>query len=399
MASEYDVVVVGGGLGGCAVAKVMASTGASLLLVERETRFKDRIRGEALAPWGVDEARRIGIYDALQTSCAHDVPKLLLTIGALLRLERDFTATTPQRLAMLTFYHPAMQEVMISEAQAAGAEVARGARVRAVQPGERPRVTIERDGRLEECTAQLVVCSDGRNSAGRAWGGFEVQHDRARMVICGVLLDGMGIPADTSVFVIGPHIGQFALLFPQGGGRVRAYLCYQHDAPRLSGESAFSRFVEGCIETGTPAEFYSGLNLAGPLATFDGADNWIEHPYREGIALIGDAAATSDPTWGQGLSLTLRDARVLTDFLRADNDWDAAAHAYAAEHDRYYRVIHSVEDWQSQVFFERGPLADDIRKRALPKLAMDPSRLPDHIISGPDIEFDASVRARFFGDY
>jgi 2-polyprenyl-6-methoxyphenol hydroxylase-like FAD-dependent oxidoreductase len=329
MTSEYDIVTVGGGLGGSAIAKVMASSGANVLLVERETRFKDRIRGEAMVPWGVDEARRIGVYDALRASCARDVPKLL-NIGAPLNSERDFTATTPQRLAMLTFYHPAMQEVMISEAQSAGDEVARGARVRGVQPGERPRVTIERDGRVEECTARLVVCCDGRSSAGRAWGGFEVQHDRARMVICGVLLDGTAIPEDINVFVIGPHVGQFALLFPQGRGRVRAYLCYQHDAPRLSGESDFSHFVEGCIVTGTPAHFYSGVTLAGPLATFDGADNWVDHPYREGIALIGDAAATSDPTWGQGLSLALRDARVLTDFLRADDDWDAAAHACAA---------------------------------------------------------------------
>jgi len=34
------------------------------------------------------------------------------------------------------------------------------------------------------------------------------------------------------------------------------------------------------------------------------------------------------------MSLGLRDARVLTDFLRADDDWDAAAHAYAGEHGR-----------------------------------------------------------------
>jgi hypothetical protein len=69
---------------------------------------------------------------------------------------------------------------------------------------------------------------------------------------------------------------------------------------------------------------------------------------------------------------------VLTEFLLADHDWDAAAHAYAVEHDRYYGAIRTVEDWQTQVFFERGPKADDLRKRALPKLALDPSRLPDH---------------------
>ena len=76
--------------------------------------------------------------------------------------------------------------------------------------------------------------------------------------------------------------------------------------------------------------------MAGPLATFNGADTWVEHPYSNGIALIGDAAATSDPTWGQGMSLTLLDARVLRDALLADDDWNKAADGYAVEHDRYY---------------------------------------------------------------
>jgi menaquinone-9 beta-reductase len=35
------------------------------------------------------------------------------------------------------------------------------------------------------------------------------------------------------------------------------------------------------------------------------------------MALIGDAAAASDPSWGEGLSLTLRDVRLLRDSLIA----------------------------------------------------------------------------------
>ena len=35
----------------------------------------------------------------------------------------------------------------------------------------------------------------------------------------------------------------------------------------------------------------------GPLAAFEGGDVWIDHPYRDGVALIGEAAATSDPIY------------------------------------------------------------------------------------------------------
>jgi len=56
--------------------------------------------------------------------------------------------------------------------------------------------------------------------------------------------------------------------------------------------------------------------------------------------LAGDAAASNDPSWGQGLSLTLRDVRVLRDRLLATSDWETACRDYAREHDRHYGVIH-----------------------------------------------------------
>ncbi len=67
----YDIVTVGGGLGGSALAKAMAERGARVLVVERETQFKDRVRGEALAPWGVAEAQQLGLFDLLRERWGH----------------------------------------------------------------------------------------------------------------------------------------------------------------------------------------------------------------------------------------------------------------------------------------------------------------------------------------
>ncbi len=49
---NYDIVIVGGGLGGSALAKAMAERGASVLVLEREKQFRDRVRGEGVWPWG-----------------------------------------------------------------------------------------------------------------------------------------------------------------------------------------------------------------------------------------------------------------------------------------------------------------------------------------------------------
>jgi len=58
----YDIIVVGGGLGGATLAKAMAEHGARVLVLERERRFKDRVRGEATWPWGVAELKQLDVY-------------------------------------------------------------------------------------------------------------------------------------------------------------------------------------------------------------------------------------------------------------------------------------------------------------------------------------------------
>jgi menaquinone-9 beta-reductase len=396
--TSYDIITVGGGLGGSALAKVMAEAGARVLVVERETQFRDRVRGEYIEQWGLAEARKLGLYEMF-CATGHEIPSIDNYIGPALLGRRDCIATTAHNCPTLGIYHPALQEMLIDAAAKAGAEVRRGASVRAIKPGARPSVIIEQAGRSDEVSARIVVGADGRSSAMRKWGGFEVRRELDRLYIAGLLFDPMPAPQETSIAVFNPFIGQIAFLFPQGGERVRAYVVYQADSPwRLQGDGEVSRFIDEAIRTGAPAEFYAGAKPAGPLASFISADHWVDHPYRDGLALIGDAAASSDPTWGQGLSLTMRDVRVMRDCLLADTNWDAACHAYADGHDYHYGVIHKSENWMREMWLDRGAEADARRARALPLLAQDPSRMPDHIFGGPDLPADESVRRRFFGE-
>jgi 2-polyprenyl-6-methoxyphenol hydroxylase-like FAD-dependent oxidoreductase len=240
---------------------------------------------------------------------------------------------------------------------------------------------------VKEISARLVVCADGRSSAGRRWSPrFDVKQDPPFLVITGLLLENMHIPEDTGTIYLNATLGQSAYTFPQGGGRVRAYLAYPVTSGfRLQGEKDLPRFVEESIRAGAPAGAFEGVRGAGPLASFDAADTWVECPYAEGIVLIGDAASSNDPSWGQGLSLTLRDVRVLRDRLLAASDWDAACRDYAREHSRYYGVIHEVTLALKDMFQRPGPQADAWRSRALPLIAQDPARVPDHVFSGPDL--------------
>jgi 2-polyprenyl-6-methoxyphenol hydroxylase-like FAD-dependent oxidoreductase len=392
---DYDVITVGGGLGGAGLAAVLAGKGLRVLVAEREVTFKDRIRGETMAPWGVAEIHRLGLYDRLRETCAHEQP-FFQVVGF---PSRDYRATTPQALPALNFFHPAMQEVMLDSARQAGAEVRRGVSVRNVKLGQPSVVTLEGDNAVRELTARMILCADGKSSMGRTWGGFETRRGRQRLFGAGVMLEQMQVPDDTGVIVFNPPLQQEAFLFPQGGGRARAYLVYSPDSvARIQGEADVPRFIEGCVRTGMPAQNYAGARAVAPLASFDMTEHWVDHPYRDGLALLGDAAGASDPTWGQGLSITARDVRLLADHLLSSEDWDAAGHAYARARDSYFKACMTVEDWEFDFFFAQGAEADARRARAFPLLAQEPDRFPDHGVSGPDLPYDERVRRRFFAE-
>lgn len=153
-----------------------------------------------------------------------------------------------------------------------------------------------------------------------------------------------------------------------------------------------------CRSTGAPPEWFDHAAVIGPLAQFNGADHWVPHPVREGVVLVGDAAAASDPSFGCGLSLTLLGIRQLRDRLVASEDWKAATHRYAYEHDRSYGVVRRITNWFTELLYSTGRAADERRTRVLPRLVTEPERAPDIVGLGPASPCDEAVRRFLLGE-
>ncbi len=145
---SYDMVIVGGGLGGCALAKAMAERGARVLVLEREKQFRDRVRGEGLAAWGSADAQRLGLYRLLLETCALET-RWIIGFGP----DRDFMATTPAKLPALSFSHTRMQNAILGAAVAGGAEVLRATTVKSVIPGAQPSLQFENQGGFQTVSA------------------------------------------------------------------------------------------------------------------------------------------------------------------------------------------------------------------------------------------------------
>jgi 2-polyprenyl-6-methoxyphenol hydroxylase-like FAD-dependent oxidoreductase len=393
-ARSYDIITVGGGIAASSLARAMAERGARVLVLEREKQFKDRVRGEAVVSWGVAEANELGICRLLKENCAHDVPYVEAGSGL-----RDLRATTLQQLPLLSFPHQVMQEILLAAAENAGAEVRRGVSVEQIERGDEPTVVVDGHGH-ERISARLVVAADGRGSAARKWTGFPICEQSNGYYMAGVLLTNVHMSTEIFYAVFNPELGTWTGLIPQARDQCRAYFVYPKTMGyRLQGESMLSLFVRESAKAYAPiADYCADAKSIGPLASFDASDTWVEHPYRDGVVLVGDAAATSDPTYGQGLSFALRGARVLRDELTDNSDWEAAGDRYAEQHQRSFHACHVVERWLRILFQDPSPEAAELRVRAMPLIAEDPTRVPDHIFSGPDLPLNEHVRARFFGE-
>lgn len=394
----YDLIVVGGGIAGSSLAGTVAASGARVLMLERETEFRDRVRGEWVAPWGVLELERLGVLEVLrERAAAHDLPFQNTGVRRLGAVPTDLVQQFRPQRPGLTFFHPAAQEALIAWAAEQGAEVIRGARVTAVHGGEAPSADWQGTD-AGSATAGLVVGADGRTSLVRQAIDKPEQTRGEMRLWAGVRMRNLNWPADCGMLTLDPDTGYAAAVFPQGDGSARVYLGpSREERRRLSGAKDIDSFLAGLKPLLGDVDMFGEAEAIGPLATFDTEMRWIDDPRDDGLVLIGDAAGYTDPTWGQGLSLGFRDARVLGEALVASDDWAAAVASYVAEHDRYFNAMVQSEVWTEELLLTPGPEGEAARGRAFGAWAHDPTRNPAAAYNGPDFTADDEARQRYFG--
>jgi 2-polyprenyl-6-methoxyphenol hydroxylase-like FAD-dependent oxidoreductase len=396
---RFDVVVVGGGVAGASFATRLASAGVRVAVVERERTFRDRIRGEALHPWGAAEVARLGLLDALRRS-GRPLPIWQTYSGRAPRPPYRWADDVPGGHVEWGVSHPRLQAALLATAEAAGAMVLRAARVAGVEREQG--VVVARALRPEGTTtlrARLVVAADGARSAARRWISGETVVDPPHHEIGGALLDGVDLDPDRAH--VAEFVGGMAAIFPQAPGRVRAYLvCGAERAARLRRGDVARAIVDGCAAL-LPAGALAGARPTGPAGFFSCADQWPTRIAGDDIVLIGDAAGANDPSRGHGLSLAFRDARLLGDLLLDGDDWPAATDEFAREREHAFATLRAHARWQAVLTIDQGAAADAIRARVERAREVDPSAggFAGIYAFGPDgLTADDAARRHFFGE-
>jgi len=311
-----DVVVVGGGAAGGALAASLAAAGRGVMVLEATESFTDRVRGESMMPWGVAEARRLGVVEILHDAGAHVAPTWRrYAEGRAEPREIPVGSLVPGVEGTLNLEHRRACQALLDAAASAGAAVVRGVRHVEVEPGPNPSVSFNVGAQLRRCTPSVVVGADGRGSVVRRACGIRLEHQAATGFVVGMLLDDVEGPADHDV--LAEHDLGLFLLLRQRAGRARAYhVVSSEHRNRYAGNGGPERFLRDALAVNDHvARALVCARPAGPCGAIAGTDTWTERPMTDGVVLIGDAAGHNDPTAGCGLSIAMRDARTISELL------------------------------------------------------------------------------------
>ena len=386
-----DVVIVGGGIAGGTMATVLARNGLEVIVLERETNYPDRVRGEWMAPWGVAEFKRLGLIKLLQDNGAIQVERNVpydenWAPDAAEQRAFDFTKLPPDLPTPICIGHPTMCNAFAAAAKAAGAQVLTGIKHFQVMAGARPTVSFSSNNAPIQLTPHLVIGADGRNSVLRKQLGFSVQAEEPHNLLGGMLV--ANVPDwPRQIQAIGTEDRLHFLVFPQGKDLVRLYACYDFsDRQKFAGPDRAARLLQAYRLKCLPhAEAIIGGTPISPFYSYSNEDHWIDDPTLPGVVLIGDAAGHNDPITGQGLSIAARDVRIVSEILLSTKYWDRLdLEAYVDERRERLRRLRITAGLATKIRVEFGEDAKQRRARVGNRmLERQPSPLPAALI-GPE---------------
>jgi 2-polyprenyl-6-methoxyphenol hydroxylase-like FAD-dependent oxidoreductase len=387
-----DVVVVGGGIGGCAFAAAAAAQGLGVVVLERQTAYRDRVRGEYLHPWGVVEAERLGLVETLLAGGGNWVTEaigydeLVAPSDAAVMLVRDLRPDVP---GAIDLSHPDTCAALARAAEEAGAEVQRGVGDVLVSAGASPVVRYELDDIEHELRCRLVVAADGRASSVRRQLDLTLQQTEPRTWGAGMLIAGLE-SWPTHRAALGTEDDLHYLIFPRNDGVARLYQWYAlEQASRFTGPDRQREFLASfqmdCLPVG---DEIAACEPAGPCAKYPMNDTWVDDVAVSGVVLIGDAAGYNDAIIGEGLSITLRDARSVAEVVDG-SDWSPSAFTpYADERRERMRRLRICAYLETELRCTFTPQGRARRGAFFAQLADDPLLAAATFvtgIAGPDV--------------
>jgi 2-polyprenyl-6-methoxyphenol hydroxylase-like FAD-dependent oxidoreductase len=322
MTSVRNVLVVGGGTAGCALATLLGRAGVAVEIVERKPDFTTYGSGITLQGAALRVLREVGVWEDLRRyGYEFNSVGLRSADGRLLAEIPNTRTGGPDLPSTLGAYRPKLAEILSAAAADAGAKVRLGATVQSFTQDVDVVDVVFSDG--DTGRYDLLVGADGVRSQIRGQLGIDVAPQPAGMGIWRVHARRPAEVERTDLVYDGPcYIAGYC---PTGPETLYAYLVEKaHDRSADTPEQKVAAMRELAASYHGPWDAIREDITDAERINYTWFENLlVEAPWNRGRAvLIGDAAHACPPTLALGAAMALEDASVLAEMLLAADRLD-----------------------------------------------------------------------------
>ena len=362
---DAEVIVVGAGPGGSAIAALLAAAGHEVLVLDKASFPRHKACSEYVNPGGVRLLEVLGVEAAVLAAGPHRMEAMRTFAPSGRSYLADFAGVEPGRMALGLSRHR-LDHLLLQRAVEAGATVCERSHVREVlvERGRVVGVEATIGGNRERLHAPLIVGADGHHSMVRRSLGLEVPIRWPRHT--GLVAHYRGV---TGLDHHGEmHVARhgYAGLAPLEDGLTNVALVTAAGAVAGREGSLERYFEQGLAEIPLVAEKLSGATRAGSIRGVGTMAQRARRTAGDGYLLVGDAASFLDPFTGDGIYEALQAAAlaapVASAALRAG---DLSAHAlepYRSARRRTFTTKRQV-CWIVQGFVHTAVLMDYVTER------------------------------------
>lgn len=351
MIAGRDIVVIGGGIAGLAVATLLGQRGARVEVLEQAATISEVGAGLQISPNGAVVLQAMGLGDRLRAVGMRAEAVQLCDGPSGARVTRLDLGALRAGQAYYFMHRADLIDLLAGAARAAGVVISTGQTVTGVAG---PEVRIGAATRR----ADLVIGADGLNSRARAaLNGRNVPFFTHQVAWRALIPEAAGAPSEVSVHM-GP--GRHLVSYPLRGGALRNLVAVE-ERHRWAEEGWHHRDSPNNLRVA-----FAGFGgpVPGWLGRVTEVHLWglFRHPvapvWQAGgnLAILGDAAHPTLPFLAQGANMALEDAWTLALALDGGAAPDAALARWQAVRQPRVRRIVEAANRNARAYHLRGPM-------------------------------------------
>ncbi|KPN63612.1 2-polyprenyl-6-methoxyphenol hydroxylase [Aliiroseovarius crassostreae] len=313
---QMNILIVGGGIGGCAAAIALSKEGHKVRIAEKQAEWAFHSSGIFIYSNGLEVLNDLGVLDEILEAgfaIPGGVNAYYDNLGKPIVNTVYPTAADGAIPAIVGMKRAELHRVLATRMEELAVPVDLGTAVASIsQKGDQVDVTFS-DGR--EVSYDLVIGADGLRSSTRAQIGIDIQPSYSGF---GVWRSVHERPADLTdkIMMMGPakRFGVMPisedLLYTFGTVKEEEGMFFPKETWSATMRSRFAEFA------GPASQFLDGLNETSEIIFTAVEEVKIPLPWHRGrVVLIGDAAHASTPFMGQGGAMAMQDAIILARLL------------------------------------------------------------------------------------